>query len=320
MTAALVPVAGDRAAGYLAATMARAQDYARRSRASSTLRAYASDLRDFERYCASIGAGALPSTPEVLVMYLTDLADRAKIATIRRRVVAINRAHKERGLPSPTSHDVVRAVLTGIANVKGSAPRRKAALTADLVRAVLLETAAGLRGLRDRAILLLGFAGALRRSELAALTVADLSFTAEGLVVHLRRSKTDQGGVGRDVAVPSIAIASVDAVAAVRTWLDAISATDGPVFRAITRGGRLEPHAIAGIDVARLVQRLTRRAGVAGDFGAHSLRAGFVTSAAMRGVPEIAIQGVTGHRSVTVLRGYVRRATLFEDAPLRSIF
>ena len=304
----------------LEVTIARAQDYARRARAASTLRAYASDLRDFERYCSSIGAALLPASPETLTLYLTDLADRVRIATIRRRLVAISRAHRDRGLDTPTTHSVVRAVVQGIANVKGSAPHRKTALTADLVRAVLLETAPGLRGIRDRAIVLLGFAAALRRSELAALNVEDLTFTAEGVVVHLRRSKTDQAGLGRDIAVPRVAISSVDAVTALRRWFDEARIELGPVFRAIATDGRLQDHGIAGQDIARLIQRLTRRAGVPGDFAAHSLRAGFVTSAATSGVPEVAIQDVTGHRSVAVLRGYYRRATLFENAPLRAIF
>jgi len=305
---------------FLATANARAEDFARNSRSKATRRAYKSDWADFEGWCARHHFDALPASPHTLTLYLSDQADRHKIATIRRRLVAISDAHRQRGLDTPTSHPVVRAVVRGIANVIGSAQSKKAALTDDLLRGALLEAGDGLKAMRDRAILLLGFAAALRRSEIAALTIEDLRFEREGVVLRIRRSKTDQAGEGEEIGVPSVDVASLCPVRALRAWIDAAGISGGPVFRSFTMRGVLQARAIAGADVARLVQRVTRKAAIAGDFGAHSLRAGFVTSAARKGVSEVAIQGVTRHRSVAILRGYVRRATVFEGAPLRSIF
>lgn len=301
--------------------IAQAQDYARRARSDATRIAYSADLRDFERYCRTAGLEALPATPQTVVLYLTALAQRgAKIATIRRRLVGISIAHKDRGLETPTGHAIVRAVVRGIANAHGSAVTRKTALTDDLLPATLLATGDGLKGARDRAIVLLGFAAALRRSEIGALEVRDLRFDRRGLVVTLRRSKTDQAGEGREIGIPFVDVEQLCAARAVRRWLDVAGIVAGPVFRAFDMQRRMLATPIAGRDVARLLQRLTARAGLAGDFSGHSLRAGFVTSAAAKGVPEIRIQDTTGHRSVAILRSYVRRATVFDGSPLTSIF
>ncbi len=206
--------------------------------------------------------------------------------------------------------------------------RQKEALTLDLLRATLLTLQRernALKATRDRALLLLGFAGAFRRSELAALDVGDLRFDRRGLTVTLRRSKTDQGGAGRDVAIPVVNIETLCPVRAMREWLERADVTEGAVFRTFSmprrRGkqSQLQTQRIDAKDVARLVQRVARNAHLEGDFAAHSLRAGFVTSAAQKMVPEVDIQRVTGHRSIATLRRYVRRATLFEDAPLTTI-
>jgi integrase len=316
MTALALPATHD-----LVATVEQAEAYARGARSEATRTAYAADLADFQRFCRSAGLVQLPATPQTVTLYVTALAQRgAKIATIRRRLVGISIAHKDRGLDSPTAHAVVRAVVKGIANAIGSAPTRKAALTNDLLPATLLAAGETLKGIRDRAIVLLGFSAALRRSEIAALDVRDLRFDRQGLVVTLRRSKTDQEGIGREIGLPFVELEQLCAARAVRRWLDAAGIDAGPVFRAFSAQHALRETPIAGRDVARLLKRLTGRAGLAGDFGGHSLRAGFVTSAAAKGVPEIRIMETTGHKSVAILRGYVRRATVFEGSPLRSIF
>ncbi len=242
-------------------------------------------------------------------------------------MVAISQKHQECGLEPPTAHKLVREVLAGIARTHGSAPKQKSALDAELLEAALgtidLET---LRGQRDRAILLLGFAGAFRRSELAALNVADLTFDRRGVTVVVPRSKTDQAGAGRQIGIPYVKNAGMCAVTALGAWLRAADITDGPVFRTFAlphgrrdRSDRLQEERIDGRDVARILQFAIALAGLDGDFAAHSLRAGFVTSAAQKKIPEVDIMRVTGHRSVAVLRGYVRRATLFDDAPLATI-
>jgi len=163
------------------------------------------------------------------------------------------------------------------------------------------------------------FAGGFRRSEVAALNVADVRFERRGAVVTLRRSKTDQIGAGREVEIPQLRTAALCAIVALRDWLAAARIVDGPIFRTFSLRGELQAKRIDGRDVARLVQRLTSRARLEGDFAAHSLRAGFVTSGAERGIAEASLQNVTRHRSSAILRGYIRRATLFDDAPLPRI-
>jgi integrase len=303
-----------------------AKAYGRAAKSTSTRREYARDWTTFAAWCADRGLASLPASPPTVARYVATLAPRLKVASIRRRVVAISQQHKEWGFESPSAHKIVREVLTGIANTHGSAQTMKSALSADLLPAALLALGEGLRARRDRAILLLGFAGGFRRSELAALDLADLRFERRGLVVTVRKSKTDQAGEGREVAIPFVGNAQLCPVHALQTWLGAAAISSGPVFVtfALPRGRgdrseRLQDHRIDGRDVARIVQRAVTRAGLAGDFAAHSLRAGFVTSAAQKKIPEVDIQRVTGHRSVAVLRRYVRRATLFEDAPLTSI-
>jgi integrase len=283
----------------LADAVDRARDFAKASNAHATRKAYASDLRDFAAYCQRIGELALPADPAVVGTYLATIAETNSVATIRRRMVAIAQAHKDAGAPNPVAHRDVQKVLAGIVRTKTVAQTRKDALTKDRLEEAVKALRADLKGQRDRALLLLTFACALRRAEAAALDVADLRYDARDLVVTLRRSKTDQEGQGREIAVPFVANSRLCAATHVRTWLEAAAIVDGP---------------------ARLVKRLTLAAGIEGDFAAHSPRAGFITSAAAtKGVSEADIQRVSGHRSVAILRGYVRRANVFDEAPLTAI-
>ncbi len=302
------------------AAIERAREYADASHAPGTRRAYASALRGFQAWCATCDVESLPAAPQTVVLYVTHLADFSKLATIRRHLAAIAHAHRERGLESPVAHEVVRRVVRGIARTNGAAQRRKAAITLDVLRAMLLAVRGhDLKVKRDRAILLLGFAGALRRSELAALDFEDLGWSREGLRVTIRRSKTDQTGLGSEIAVPYVATQSLCAARAVRLWLEATGITTGPVFRTFTLRSALSDRRIDGRDVANLVHTLAARAGVEGDFSAHSLRAGFVTSAAKAKVSLDSIARTTRHKSLTVLMGYVRPAQAFDDVALTSI-
>jgi site-specific recombinase XerD len=323
MTIAIIDAAEVRA---LADTAARATEYAEASSADSTRRAYAADWRDFAAFCDRHGFDALPTAPQVVALYVAQLATTHRVGTIRRRLVAITRAHGLAGHPNPAADAHVRAVVQGVARTHGTAPRRKDALTVERLKEVLWQLGDDLKGARDRALLLLTFAGGFRRSEIAALDRDDLRFEPRGLVVTLKRSKTDQLGAGREVPIPYLRTAALCPARAVQAWIDAAVIVGGPLFRTFSlphgrraRSARLTEQRIDGRDVARLVQRVARRAGIDGDFAAHSLRAGFVTSGAARGVPEASLQAVTGHRSTAILRGYVRRATLFDDAALPRI-
>jgi integrase len=235
-----------------------------------------------------------------------------KIATISRRLAAIRYAHKFAGYEPPTNVEAVKATLRGIRRTAGSAPARKAPATADKVLAMVAAADSGLKSLRDRAILLLGFAGAFRRSELVALNVADLQFCAGGLRVTIRRSKTDQDGFGTTIAIARGSVACpVDAVLA---WIKSAAIEDGPLFRPVTRTGRIVPRRLSARAVAELVKSYARRAGFkAANFSGHSLRSGFLTSAAARGASVFKMMDVSRHKSVDTLRGYVRDAEMFRD-------
>jgi integrase len=318
-------------------TVEQAKEYAKASQAENTQRAYKSDLADFTRYCDAHGFNPLPASPQTVALYLTDLSSTkcvrsnsgemvaASVATILRRMVAIAQNHKRAGLPNPINDPHVRSIVAGIKRTRGTAQRKKTALTGDRLKEVLAAIDGGpstLKGKRDRAMLLLTWFTACRRSEIAALNVEDLRFERTGLVVTIRRSKTDQTGAGREIGVPRIADRELCATSAVTAWLDAsgIGTTSGPLFRSIDRHGNVKDR-ISPYDIARLVQRVTKAAGIDGDFAAHSLRAGFITSAAStKGVSEVDIQAVSGHRSITILRGYVRRANVFVDAPATAMF
>lgn len=232
-----------------------------------------------------------------------------------RRVAAILDLHARAEVENPSTK-LVREVLRGIAREKGVAPRKKAGLTVDALRAALrsVDAVGGLRGLRDRALLLVGFHGALRRSELAALDVEDLRFEPTGVVLSIRKSKTDQEGAGAEIGLPRHPDATIDPVCALEAWIAAAAIIAGPVFRSFTMRGELQANRIDGRDVARIVQRIAKDAHLEGDLGGHSLRAGFVTAAAKAGVSIDRIAQVSRHKSVPILLGYIRRANVLEDA------
>jgi site-specific recombinase XerD len=292
----------------------RVREYIRASKAENTLRGYQSDWRDFCAWCESCGLGPLPAAPETVAAYIAECAGRLKPGSIQRRLNAIAEAHKAMGAESPTSAGIVRNTLKGIRRTLGTAPAQKApALTAD-IRAMLDATDLGIIGARDRALILLGFAGAFRRSELVGLEVEDCAFGKDGLTVTLRRSKTDQAGAGRKVGIPYGANPETCPVRKVQAWIELAVLTAGPVFRSINRHGRVLDGRLSGIDVARVVKKLAERAGLdAAKYAGHSLRAGHATTAAIAGASERSIMNQTGHRSVQMVRRYIRDGSLFRE-------
>ena len=257
-----------------------ASEYARAEKAVATRRAYRSDFALFRSWCQAKRVPAVPAAPEAVAAFLAAEADRgAKVATISRRLAAIRYAHKLAGHEPPTNSEAVKATLRGIRRTAGSAPVRKAPATADKVLAMVAEAETDLKGLRDRAILLLGFAGAFRRSELVALNVEDLEFCDDGVRVKIRKSKTDQEGLGATIAITRGSNACP--VEATRQWLKVSGISVGPLFCSITRTGKISDRRLSARAVAELVKTNARRAGFnAADFSGHSLRSGFLTSAA----------------------------------------
>ncbi|HEX4409935.1 MAG TPA: site-specific integrase [Xanthobacteraceae bacterium] len=293
-----------------------AADFAKASKSSATQRAYRSDAAIFATWCRVRTLIALPATPDTIAAFLADqAASGAQPSTLNRRLAAIRYAHRAAGHDTPTGDERVRAVLAGIRRTVGAAPKRKKAATSDVVLAMAAPSPnASLRDLRDRAILLLGFAGAFRRSELVALDTADLAETPQGLLVTIRRSKTDQDGQGRTVAIPRGDTACP--VAALAAWRAAAGITAGPLFRRVWNRYRQRVGAdqLTPRMVATIVQSAATRLGLdAAKFGAHSLRAGFITSAAKRGANLFKICDTSGHKSLEMLRTYVRDAELFDN-------
>ena len=289
-------------------------DFVRASKAENTLRGYRSDWREFNDWCDAQRLCMLPATPETVASYIADCASRLKVGSIQRRLNAIAEAHKATGHESPTHSALVRNTLKGIRRTFGAATTQKAPTLIGDIRAMVNSVDAGIIGVRDRAIVLLGFAGAFRRSELAALDVADLDFGRDGLTIVLRRSKTDQDREGRKVGIPYGSNPETCPVRAMQAYLELSGVKCGAVFRSINRHGKIQESALGGGDVARLVKKLVQRFGLdPAKFAGHSLRAGHATSAAIAGASERSIMAQTGHRSVSMVRRYIRDGNLFRE-------
>jgi integrase len=209
---------------------------------------------------------------------------------------------------------MVRNTLKGIRRTLGTAAAQKSPTLTDDIRAMVGATDACLIGARDRALILLGFAGAFRRSELVGLNIADCAFGKDGLTVTLRRSKTDQDGTGRKIGIPYGSNPETCPVRTIQAWLEVAGINSGPLFRSINRHGRVQSGRLSDIDVARVVKKLAERAGLDPvKYAGHSLRAGHATSAAIAGASERSIMAQTGHRSVQMVRRYIRDGSLFRE-------
>jgi integrase len=302
-----------------AMALARSQAYQDAADAPATLRAYASDLKNFEAWCARHGMTALPATPQVVGAYLAAAGEGYAMQTLRRRVAAIARASGVTGHPLDTKHPAIRETLRGIGRTHGSRGRRSAALTTAELKKLSQVCEPGLAGDRDRSLLLVGFAGALRRSELVALDVERLTWSDDGVKLLLEKSKTDKEGEGAEIMIVFGRFEATCPVRALHRWLDSAAITSGPVFRKVNKAGRVEGRRLSEDAVRQILLRRAAQAGVKGSLAEpvspHGLRAGFVTTAYRNGVPDEEIMGHTRHRSLTTMRSYVRRAKLSKTAP-----
>jgi len=228
--------------------------------------------------------------------------------------VAISQAHKLSGHETPTSSAIVRETLKGIRRHIGTATTQKKPLVVEHIRRICDCLGDHLADVRDRALLLIGFAGAFRRSELVALRVEDITEVPEGLKILIRRSKTDQEGAGRTVGIPFGSDPAICPVRSLRAWLTASEITTGPIFRGVNRHGHVSDRGLSGRSVARIIKKLVEQAGYdPSRFSGHSLRAGLATAAAAAGKSERAIMATTGHRSVNTVRRYIRQGSVFVD-------
>lgn len=299
-------------ASLLQIDIRKAADLAQAEKSEATRRCYRSDFAIFRTWCAPRGVSALPATPESVAAFLATEAERGiKASTIGRRCAAIKFAHKIAGhSPVPTDDERVKATVRGIRRTYGAAVRKKSPALAELI-IPMARTGDGLKALRDRALLLLGFAGAFRRSELVALDCEDIEETESGLKITIRHSKTDQESTGQTIAVPRGSVACP--VRALRAWQNAASITHGPIFRSIRKGGRVGAR-LSGQSVADFVKEYAERIGLDSTmFAAHSLRSGFLTSAAKKGANVFKLMAQSRHKSTDTLAGYIRDAELFVD-------
>jgi len=293
---------------------AEALDYGRAALSENTMRAYRADWREFQDWCAARGRQSLPASPATVANFASMLADGGKrVPTIARKLAAVRFFHRGADQDNPTDNAGVAAILKGIRRTVGVAPHQKAPATADVIHQMLAHVPKDtLQGKRDRALLLLGFAGAFRRSELVAIKVEDLAFNEQGVDVFLARSKTDQEGKGQSVAI--LNGKALLPVQRLQEWLDASGITEGPIFRQMSRGGHVQADALTPQSVALIVKKYAAAAGLdVAKLSGHSLRAGFITSAADNRASISRIMEVSRHRDPRSVETYVRRADRYND-------
>ncbi len=312
------PAAPSTTTNILGGEVAAAAAYRRRAKSANTIRAYESDWRQFEDWCDERGLEALPARVEAVATWLAVLAQAGRAdSTIGRHLAAIGWQHRQQGHVPPTARDermVIADTLAGIRREARARPsNKKAAITAaDLAAMIAAVRGIGSRATRDRAVLALGLASALRRSELVALELVDVAFVKEGARITIRCSKTDQEGKGQVIAVPNGQ--TILPIARVKAWLAVRGDAPGPLFTRFAANGAMTELPMSDRAVARLVQKYAGMAGLdSATLGAHSLRAGFLTEAARSGASLPKMQEVSRQKKLEVLLGYIRSAELFED-------
>jgi site-specific recombinase XerD len=309
----------------IAAALEAAKKYVRVAHAAETHRAYAHDWQEFQAWCLHAGCPALPAEPAAIGAYLASLAVTHGRSALQRRLAAIGFHHKLAALPWNPSHPAIRATLRGIFREHGAAHRRRqsAALTSVEIKRLLAVCQGDLAGVRDRALLLIGFAGALRRSELVGIDHEHLRLTTAGLRLLIPRSKTDAGGEGVELGIPRGKRAETCPVRALEAWIARSERDVGPVFRKVDRWGNVESERLCDDAVRRILLRRAAMAGLTAHaterLSPHGLRAGFVTEAYMAGARDEQIMDHTRHRDLKTMRGYVRRARLVTDSAVKLL-
>lgn len=289
------------------------------STSANTRRAYQSHMKAFRAFATSMNVPALPASPETVAAYVAHLCDAGKASsTINQAVAAIAALHRWADLDDPTRSALVRSATSGALRKVGVAPHKKAAATVDIVKELVsVCDRSTLQGKRDAAILLLGFCGAFRRSELVALDVEDfqetLSAGRAAYLVTVRHSKTDQESAGMVKGIFATRTKELDPVAAVKDYVRAAGITSGALFRRIRRGDHIQPGRITDKTVALVIKAAADRANISADLSGHSLRSGFITSALESGASERSIMNQSGHKSVTVMRSYQQRRDALAD-------
>jgi integrase len=326
--AALAVAGSDRADGLVPteaglAALEAARALARKAAAPATLRAYRADWTHYAAWCAENGFIPVPAAPATVGAYLTSLAESHAPTTIRRRLSAIGKAHRFNDLAWNPGHRDIQAPLQALLRLHGRPVEKAAALSLDMLRQLVATCDASPRGRRDRLLLLFGFAGALRRSELVALQVEDVARVGGGLRLRITRGKTDQAGQGAEIGLPRGKHAETCPVLAFEAWQAVVKRRAGPLFRRISTGGNIAETALHPDAVRRILAYRIRQAGLRVDgfdrMSAHALRVGFITEAYGKGVRDEDIMRHTRHRDLRTMRGYVQRAGLVSESPAGMI-
>ena len=297
------------------------------SKSSNTIRAYRSDFKDFGAFCAKNGFKPLPTEPKIVSLYLTHLSIKdAKMSTLRRRLVSIGVIHKLKNHYLDTKHPIIIENLMGIKRKKGSYQKGKKPILLNhlklIIEAIDKDTSdeAGIRKLRDKTIILLGFAGGFRRVELISIDFEDLEFVSEGVKIFIRKSKTDQFGEGMHKGLPYFDNQKFCPVWHLKKWLEVSKIKSGPIFKRFSKGLILGKNRLTDQSVALLLKKYLSNAGIENqNYSGHSLRSGFATVTAESGADERSIMAMTGHKTSQMVRRYIREANLFKNNALSKV-
>jgi len=294
------------------------------SKAKNTLRAYKSDFKDFSIFCAKHGINSLPTEPKIISLYLTHLSKYSKISTLRRRLVSISMFHKLKGHYLDTKHPIIVENLMGIRRLKGSIQKGKKPLLIShlklIVNVINEYRTDEIKKLRDKTIILIGFGGGFRRTELISIDYDDLEFVPEGLKINIKKSKTDQFGEGMIKGLPYFTNEIYCPVTNLKKWLKISKIKTGPIFRRFSKGLSLTNQRLSDQSVVLLMKKYLTLAGIENkNFAGHSLRSGFATVAAESGADERSIMAMTGHKSTEMVRRYIKEVNIFKNNALNKV-
>jgi len=281
------------------------------SKASNTLRAYKADYKDFARFCIKHGFKSMPTDPKVVSLYLTHLSQTSKFSTLKRRLASLSVVHKLSGHYIDTKHPMITENLMGIKRVKGSYQKAKKPILINdlkLIVNVIDKDKNDKNRFKNRALILIGFAGGFRRSELVAIHYEDVDFVPEGVKIFVKRSKTDQSGEGMTKGIPYFSNPDYCPVISLKKWLEKSEIKSGKIFD------------MSDKSVALTVKKYTAIAGLdSNKYSGHSLRSGFATATAELGAEERSIMAMTGHKTTQMVRRYIHEANLFKNNALNKI-
>ena len=295
------------------------------SKASNTVRAYKSDFKDFSLFCVQNKFKNLPSEPNVVSLYLTHLSTREiKLSTIKRRLVSIGVIHKMKGHYLDTKHPIIIENLMGIKRRKGIVQNGKKPILINnlkqIINVINEQKIEDIKKLRDKSIILIGFAGGFRRNEIVSLDFEDLDFVFEGLKITVKKSKTDQFGEGLTKGLPYFENQLYCPVLTVKRWINISKIHEGALFRRFSKGSKLSKNRLTDQTVALIIKQYLSIAGInSANYSGHSLRSGFATSAAEAGAEERSIMAMTGHKSTEMVRRYIKEANIFKNNALNKI-